>query len=113
MDRGGNDPSTDKIQRVVERLAAAGREKALPPECAEAHRIDALEREQDKLDDRMTAAEESLNDGRVSFAIIQAESRTMKDSIDKLNGVLSKLNWILVTAVVLAVIGGVVKLTHP
>ncbi len=58
---------------------------------------------------RIKVVETSMSDGRVAFTELKGSQAAMKDSLDKINGTLSKLNWTIILAVLGAVLGLVIK----
>lgn len=102
--------STDRIERVVGRvLAGRPSSPALPPDCTEVHRIEALERTVTDHETRIRHNEDALADGKTAFAVLQTNSDHMKISLDKINGSLSRLTWIILSAVVTGVLATLFK----
>ncbi len=102
---------TGRVERVAQRVVDRSLH-ALPRDCNEVHRIERLERDLESAVTRIKAVEVGMSDGRVTFAEIQAGQLSMQKSLDSISGTLSKLNWIVLTAVIVAVISLVVKATH-
>lgn len=114
MPRDSADPDTEKIEKVAGRIASSliDRRDALPRDCSEVHRINRLEKDLESAVTRIKLVEIGMSDGRVAFSEIRASQTVMQKSLDNINGTLSKLNWIVLTAVLVAIISLVVKATH-
>ncbi len=73
------------------------------------HKITTLEGIVDNLIKRVEQIETGMTDGRVMFAEMKKDMHSMKDAVDSMKEVLSRLNWTIILAVVGAVIALVVK----
>lgn len=99
---------TDKITRIIQKVARA----TGPQDCTEEHRIMALEERSREQNIRLRDTEASIGDGRVTIGVIEEKVSSMKATLEDVNGNLGKLNWILITAVLTAVIAGVIKVIN-
>ncbi len=73
------------------------------------HKIQSLEDAVYELKARLTVVEAELNTGKVVFAEVKKDMLSMKESLDGVKTVLGRLNWTIIAAVVVAVLGLVLK----
>jgi hypothetical protein len=101
-----NDPSTSRIERIIHDIEARKRQDPTP----EAQRIVALEKVVDDHETRIRENTERLGEGDVKLATLALTNKTMQRSLDKISSTLSKLNWIIIAAVVMALLHLVLRM---